>query len=88
MVDSCYRYLKESDNDDRKDWRNCQVLRMICNGLMDSHIKHGGALWGNAARRELKRLGIMSNKAAKIISGCGLERKVNELHNVMGWQEW
>lgn len=27
----------------------------------------------------------MSNKAAKIICGCGLERKVNELHNMMGW---
>lgn len=58
---------------------------MVCNDLMDGHIKHGGALWGNAARRELKRLGIVSNKAAKIIPGCGLERKVNELHNMMGW---
>ncbi len=60
-------------------------LKMVCHNLIYSHITCCGAVWGSAAQRDLKRLQITLNRAARIILGCRLERKVNELHNMMGW---
>lgn len=69
--------------------KNCEVLskdilKMACPSLIHSHINYCGTVWSNAALRDQRRLLITLNKAAKAILGCGFERKLNELQNMMG----
>lgn len=61
------------------------VPKVVSHSLIYSHISYCCAVWGNAAQRDMKRLQITLNKAARMILKCGSEKGVNELHTMMGW---
>lgn len=39
----------------------------------------------NAAQRDMRRLLITLNKAARLVLMCGFEKGVGELHIIMAW---
>lgn len=61
------------------------TLKVICHSLIYSHISYCCAVWGNAALRDMRRLQITLNKAARMVLRCGFEKAVSELHAMMGW---
>ena len=61
------------------------ILKVISHSLIYSHINYCCAVWGRAAQRDMRRLQITLNKAARMVLRCGFENRVSELHIIMGW---
>lgn len=61
------------------------IIKLVSHSLIFSHVYYCCAVWGNATQKDLQRLQITTNKAARTILRCSFETRVSELHSMMGW---
>ena len=53
--------------------------------LVLSHLEYCSVVWSSAAKREIKKLQLAQNRAARLVLNCSFKTNVAKMHHSLEW---
>ena len=97
LLDSRLKWTEHIDNITTKMGRSIAVTRKcskyitsdtmkeVIQALVLSHLEYCPAIWSSAAKKDLKKLQIAQNKAARLALHCSKRTNVLQMHSNLSW---
>lgn len=60
-------------------------LKMVTQSLVLSHLDYCPTVWSSASQKEMSKLQLIQNRAARLVLQCSIRENVLEMHERLSW---
>lgn len=62
-----------------------KIQEQVCKSLILSHLDYCSVVWASASKRELAKLQVVQNRAARLVLGCSPRTGIHKMHTALSW---
>lgn len=61
------------------------ILKQVIHSLVLSHLEYCPVIWSSATKKDLQKLQVAQNKAARLALSCSIHTSTKQMHSCLSW---
>lgn len=62
-----------------------KILEQVCKSLILSHLDYCSVIWASASKKDLAKLQVVQNRAARLVLGCSSRTSIHKMQTTLSW---